>query len=118
MRVFLASPHPSLTPLNSTATFTCSARSDLVEELLWEVDGGQTSSPGYAQLLRDKGLQWNLTDDSLWKVLELTVFASMSNNETKIMCVAFTTSGNIIKTTAVLLTVYGRLMYDGSYIKM
>ena len=115
MRVFAASPQASLTPLNSTAVFACSATSDLVEELLWEVDGGQTSFPVYAQVLRDRGLEWSMTDDRFLKILELTVLASIINNETEIKCVAFTTSGTFIKTAAVHLTVYGKLVY--SYIQ-
>jgi hypothetical protein len=109
--VFILSPQSSLAPLNSSATFTCRVHSDLVRQLLWEVDGGQTSSAVHAATLREKGMTWNCTEDSErgWLTLELTAAATVNNNHTEIQCVAFTTAPpSPVKTPLVTLTVYGR----------
>ena len=79
-----------------------------MRELLWEVDGGQTSSDSYAESLRGRGLNWtNSKDNQKWS-LQLTVLASNENNGTRIVCVAFTVSDGIIKTPATHLYAYGR----------
>ena len=79
-------------------------------ELLWEVDGGQTSSDNYAESLRGRGLKWTNSKDNQICSLQLTVLASEENNGTRIVCVAFTVSDGIIKTTAVHLYAYGKYM--------
>ena len=108
--VFLIQPEPRLSPINSTSTFTCTAVSGQVQNLLWEVDGGQTTSELYTEVLRKRGIQWNSTRDSDrgWVTQLLTATASIINNGTMISCVAFTTNHRFLKTPPVTLTVYGR----------
>ncbi|CAI8008067.1 hypothetical protein GBAR_LOCUS5592 [Geodia barretti] len=111
---FIESPQPSLSPLLSSASFSCSVNSTEVRELLWEVDGGQTSSDSYAESLRGRGLNWtNSKDNQKWS-LQLTVLASKENNGTRIVCVAFTVSDGIIKTPATHLYAYGHPSAPGN----
>ena len=112
--VFILSPRPSLAPLNSITIFTCRAASHLVQELLWEVDGGQTSSSAYAAVLRERGIHWSSTEDPErgWTTLQLRAHATASNNGTEIQCVAFPTSSSKVRKTALTtLTVYGMLYW-------
>ena len=104
---FLESPQPSLSSLLASASFSCSVISSEVTELLWEVDGGQTSSKSYAIKLRERGLEWRHYQDNERSSLELTVLASEENNGTGIVCVAFTVSDGIQKTSPVYLYAYG-----------
>ena len=107
VNVFLESPEPSLSSLHSFISFSCSVVASEVTEVLWEVDGGQTSSKSYAEVLRERGLQWRYYKDGLETNLQLTVLASEENNDTQIVCVAFTVTSGIIKTPPVNLYVYG-----------
>ena len=108
------SPQPSLAPLNSITIFICRAASHLVQELLWEVDGGQTSSSAYAAVLRERGIHWSSTEDPErgWTTLQLRAHATATNNGTEIQCVAFpTSSSKLMKTALATLTVYGMLYW-------
>lgn len=108
--VFIIHPEANLSPINSTASFTCTAMAEHVQQLLWEVNGGQTSSDTYTDALREMGIQWNSTHDRQSGLITqlLTATASPTNNGTKIRCVAFTTENMFLKTPLVTLTVYGR----------
>lgn len=109
--VFIVQPKPSLSPINSTSTFTCTATAGLVQSLFWEVDGGQTTSKSYTVALRMKGIQLNSTNDTEqgWITQSLTATTSVINNGTQISCVAVTFEYTHFKTPLVTLTVYGRL---------
>ena len=108
INVFLESPESTLSPLRSSASFSCSVLSAEARELLWEVDGGQTSSESYAEDLRQRGLQWSSSEENQKARLQLTVLTSEANNETRIVCVAFTVRFGIVKTPPAFLYVYGR----------
>ena len=105
--VFIESPQPSVSPLNSTTTFTCTARAGQVQELLWEVDGGQTSYDSYSAALRERGVVWSYEIQQDWILLQLNASATVGNNGTKIVCVAFTSDSTIMKTAVATLYVYG-----------
>ena len=100
-------PQCSLTPLLSYATFSCSAVVGRVKELLWDVNGLQTSSTTYAEVLKERGMQWSYYEDDNEANLQLTVLASEENNETSIVCVALTNKLEVMKTPPVSLSVYG-----------
>ena len=106
-------PQSNISPLGSSASFSCSVVAEAVEELLWEVNGGQTSSESYGKTLREKGMEWRYFENDQESNLELTILASEENDETTVVCVAFTLNHGILKTPQVTLSVYGKCMYLG-----
>ena len=86
---------------------------------MWDVDGGQTSSKVYAAALRERGVEFNSSLDSQngWITLELTAAATVTNNGTRIQCVALSTGSILpVMTPLVTLTVYGRYRWDKVYL--